>query len=81
MIASILKALKQADKLYGDAHGESMLTDAEWAELEHEAKQQIIRMQVHGTTTEGLLHPTIAAVLKPFISPNTPDQRHDAAGG
>lgn len=67
MIASILKSLKEADKLYGDDHGESMLTDAEWVELEHEARQQILRMQVNGTTQDGLLHPTIAGVLRPFM--------------
>lgn len=78
MIASILKALKRADKLYGNDHGESMLTDAEWSELEHEAKQQIIRMQVNGTTPDGLLHPTIANVLRPFIASNAGGERRHA---
>jgi hypothetical protein len=65
MLKDILKELEYADTFYGDDHGESMLNDQQWAELRHEAEQQIIRMQVNGTANSGLLHPTIAAALAP----------------
>lgn len=67
MLKDIVKKLRETDAVHKKLLDVSVLSDSDWLELDKAADQEIKRMQVNGTMSNGLLDPTIQKILEPYI--------------